>query len=162
MIGHRPNKNTSHLPISMPIERVNSLRLFKSCLEWCLIKLSRMTPSRQETYNTEEVHRLTRKVCEITFRVTMISYLTIHWLLSVFLCLRAVHALMNPASAIFQEKVVGWCKHVHSDTLHRITVSKNRIVVNNNRHQLSHCLLNNQHQKDRWRKLSKSNAQRII
>ena len=106
-----------------------------------------MTPSRQETYNTEGVHRLTRKVCEITFRVTMISYLTIHRRLSACLCLRVVHKLMNQALAIFQEKVKR-SKHVHNDTLHRIA-ARTRMAVNINKHQLSHCLLNNQHQKDR-------------
>ena len=157
MIGRHPNKSTHHNTISMQIERILSL----SFLEWCLIRLLRTIQGQPETSSTERVHRLTRKVCEITFKGMMKSFLTIHRLLNACLCLRLVHKLMNLASVIFQEKVQERCKHVHNDTLHRITVRTSRIVVNINRHQLSHCLLNNHHLKDHLQHKKKSNEPMI-
>ena len=118
-----------------------------------------MIQGRPKTSNTERVHRLTRKVCEITFRGIMISYLTTHRLLFACQCLSLVHKLTNQASVIFQiqEKVKERCKHAHNDTLHRIKV-RMRMVVNINKHQLSHCLLNNHHQKDPLQHKSQSHG----
>ena len=161
MIGHMPNKNTHHNTISMPVERIHNLSLWVSSLEWCLIRLSLMTQGRQEISSTERVHLLTRKVCETTFRETMISYLTIHLPLFVYQCLRAVVCkLTNPVLAIYQEMEV-WCKHDLKDTLLRITV-RMRMNMNISKHQLGHCLSNNHHQKDRLRHRSKSYGPRII
>ena len=160
MISHSPNRNTHHLTISMPKERTHNLSLWISNLEWCLIRLSLMIQGRPKTSNTERVHHLTRKVCEITFKVMLISYLTTHRLLFACLCLSLVQKLTNQASAIFQkqEKVAEWYKHAHNDTLRRIIV-RMRMVVNINKHQLSHCLLNNHHQKDPLQHKNQSHGQ---